>query len=81
MTDPAGREEFSVYQFFPDATYERVAWFVDLAEAMRIAKMLTQSLGARVGTTLRVIVTDGGDHTVFEWLHGEGITWPARHLQ
>ena len=25
----------------------------------------------------RIIVTDGGDDTVFRWEHGKGITWPT----
>lgn len=76
--------EFSVYQFFPDETYERVASFVDPETAMRTVKTLTETLGARLGTTVRIIITDGGDFTVLEWKHGEGIVWPdaetlARH--
>jgi hypothetical protein len=68
--------EFSVYQFFPDESYERVAKWMGGEEAVTLARQLTQSLGARIGTTRRVIITDGLDSTVFEWRHGEGVTWP-----
>ena len=29
----------------------------------------------------RVIITDGGDYTVFEWKRGAGITWPLPEEQ
>src|SRR6516165_1657092 len=68
--------EFSVYQFFPDDTWERVCQFVDARTACECAFALTRSVGAGIGTTQRVIITDGGDCTCFEWRHGEGVTWP-----
>lgn len=68
--------EFSVYQFFPDGTYERVREFVSPEEAVRAAQHYCTSVGARLGTTVRVIITDGGDCCCFEWKHGEGITFP-----
>jgi len=70
------REEFSVYQFFPDDFSERVLHFVDFATAMRCAGQLARSVGGRMGTTRRIIITDGGDCLIFEWKFGEGITWP-----
>ncbi|OLB83116.1 MAG: hypothetical protein AUI15_36650 [Actinobacteria bacterium 13_2_20CM_2_66_6] len=69
-------EQFSVYQFFPDGTYECVRTHVDLTEAIRAAKHYSSSVGAGMGSTLRVIITDNGDNTVFEWKHGEGIVFP-----
>lgn len=68
--------EFSVYQFFPDETWERVASFVDARTAVETACRLTQSVGGRLGTTVRVIITDGLDFTCFEWKHGVGVTFP-----
>lgn len=67
--------EFSVYQFFPDDSYERVLSFVDGETAVRTAKQLSESVGARIGSTRRIIITDGGDCTCFEWKHGEGVTF------
>ena len=70
--------EFSVYQFFPDDVgHEAVSRFVDAQEAMRVAEICCTSLGARMGTTKRVIITDGGDCICFEWKHGEGVTFPT----
>lgn len=49
------RSEFSVYQFFPDESYEEVLRFVDPETAVLMAKKLTQSVGAKIGTTVRVM--------------------------
>jgi hypothetical protein len=68
--------EFSVYQFFPNDMYEEVLRFVDGETAVRMAKNLTESIGGRIGTTQRVIITDGDDITCFEWVHGKGVTFP-----
>jgi hypothetical protein len=70
--------EFSVCQFFWDDTYEYVNRFVGPEEAVNAAHSLCHSVGARIGTTRRVIITDGGDLTVFEWKHGEGVVFPTR---
>lgn len=67
--------EFSVYQFFPDDSYEEVLRFVDPKTAVETAKRLTESLGGRMGTTQRVIIIDGGDFTCFEWQFGKGVTF------
>ena len=69
-------ESFSVYQFFVDNTYNCVRRSVSAAEAVRAARHYTSSVGAQIGTTQRVIITDGGDFTVFEWKHGEGVVFP-----
>ncbi|HET9376403.1 MAG TPA: hypothetical protein VFO40_15625 [Chthoniobacterales bacterium] len=71
-------EEFSVYQFFADDSWERVRSFVSAEEACRAAQHYCSSVGAQVGTTRRVIITDGGDCTNFEWRYGEGITYPEK---
>lgn len=75
-TFPPG--EFSVYQFFPDEQYEEVLRFVDAETAVRTAAQLCRSLGGRIGTTQRVIITDGGDYTTFEWKFGEGVVFPSQ---
>lgn len=72
-------DEFSVHQFFPDDTSECVRQFVSAEEAVTAAHHYTTSVGARIGTTRRVIITDGDDFTVFEWKAGEGVTHPPRN--
>ena len=47
------------------------------AEALTTAMILAK----RAGSTFdRVIITDGGDDTVFCCEHGKGITWPEHRL-
>lgn len=68
--------EFSVYQWFVNGYREDVLRFVEAEEAIRTATNLASSVGARIGTTQRVIVTDGMDCCCWEWTHSEGITFP-----
>lgn len=67
-----------MYAFFPDDSYEAVQRFVDAETAVKTAHRLSEGVGAKSGFTRRIIITDGGDHTVFEWKHGEGVTFPTR---
>lgn len=69
-------ERFSVYQFFPDNTWERVSHLVPIDEAVDMAHHLCHTVGAENGTTRRVIITDSGDVIVFEWTFGKGVTLP-----
>ena len=68
--------EFSVYQWFPDGQYELARQFVSGEEAVKTAISLSTSVGAKLGTTVRVIITDGGDCCTWEWKRGEGIVFP-----
>lgn len=69
------RGEYSVCQFFPDESYEYVRRWVSAEEAVKAAHHYTHSIGAQLGTTTRVIITDGGDCVNFEWKFGEGIVF------
>jgi hypothetical protein len=69
--------EFSVYQFLPDGSYEAVVRFVSGKTAVETAKRCTETVSGRIGTTVRVIITDGGDYTCFEWQYGKGVTYPS----
>ena len=68
-------DEFSVCQFFRDGSYEYVVRNVGPERAVKTAHHYCHSVGAKIGTTTRVIITDGGDCTCFEWKHGEGVTF------
>jgi hypothetical protein len=70
------RAEFSVCQFFVDGSYECVCQCATAERAFEIFKNYTLSVGARLGTTVRVIITDGDDYTNAEWKFGEGLTYP-----
>lgn len=68
--------EFSVVQFFEDGSYEYVRRYVGAEEAVKTAQRYTDNVAVKLGITKRVIITDGGDCTVFEWKLGEGVTFP-----
>lgn len=68
--------EFSVCQFFENDTYEYVRRWVSPEEATVAFRHYISSVGARMGMTVRVIITDGGDFTNAEWKYGEGIIYP-----
>ena len=68
-------EKFSVVQFFEDDSYEYVRTGVGAEEAVKAAHHYCHSVGATLGITKRVIITDDGDNIAFEWKHGEGVTF------
>lgn len=70
--------EFSVCQFFADESYEYVARYVSAEDAVQKFKAMITSVGAKLGTTKRVIITDGGDCCNMEWEHGKGIVYPPK---
>ena len=72
--------EFSVCQFFEDDTYEYVRRYVSAEEAMEAFKHYTVSVGAKIGITKRVIITDGGDCINAEWQFGKGLTYPTEGI-
>jgi hypothetical protein len=74
----ADDELFSVYAFFPDETSMLDLDHVDAETAVNAAKRLTESLGARMGTTRRVIIVDADDNTCFMWVFGKGVVFPER---
>ena len=73
-------KEYSVCQFFPGGSYEYVRRFVTGEEAVKAFKHYTESVGARLGTTQRVILTDGGDCINMEWIFGKGIVYPTKEM-
>ena len=74
-------ELFNVCQFFPDGGYEYAARRIPAKESIELMKRLTESVGGRIGTTVRVIVTDSGDFTVAEWEYGKGITYTTPEMR
>jgi hypothetical protein len=72
---------YHVYQFFPDDTSERILSYATAEEAVVCAKSRTQYPAALIGIIRRIIITDDGDHTCFEWQHGRGVTFPLRASQ
>lgn len=71
-------ELFSVYQFFPDGSHERVCEDVSAQEAIEAAHHYCTSVGARLGVVKRVVIIDEGDCINFEWTREDGVTYPRR---
>jgi hypothetical protein len=71
-------KEFSVCQFFVDDSHEYLGRHLSDEDAVRLAVQATRSVGATIGTTKRVIITDGGDCINWEWKHGEGVVYPPQ---
>lgn len=69
---------FSVVQFFQDDTWEYVLQDVEAATAVDRAKTCTVQPAALIGVVRRVIITDSGDFTNFEWKFGEGVVYPPK---
>jgi len=72
-------ELYNVVRFFPDGQYEYVRKAVSAEEAVKATQHYTTSVGARMGTTVRVIITDMMDCTCFEWKDGK-IIYPTQEL-
>ena len=70
--------EFSVFQWFPDGSYECVRSYVTAEEAMKAYAHYTNNVASKMGVTQKVMITDGGDCCVAEWRQGEGYVWPPK---
>lgn len=70
-------EAFSVCQFFVSGHYEYVREGVSPEAAVSAAMHYATSVGAKLGTTSRVIITDSDDCCCWEWTHDQGVTFGA----
>lgn len=77
MSDHIGTShgEFAVVQWFPNDEYEYVRRRVGGEEAVEAFRHYCTSVGAKLGTTVRVIIEDGGGSINAEWKWAEGITF------
>jgi len=71
------KPEFSVVQFFTDGTRQYLRRSVMALEAVLALSSVCNGPTASLGLVVRVIVTDGTDHCVFEWTHPDGVVWPT----
>jgi hypothetical protein len=70
-------DRFSVCAFNVDGSHTYLEpRFVRAPEAVRMALSCIESASAQLGLTHRIIITDGGDDTTFEWEHGRGVIFP-----
>jgi hypothetical protein len=66
---------FNVVLFFPDGSSHYEQRGLGPKEAVELAKQCTERPAARIGMIDRVIITDCGDCTNFEWCYGKGVTF------
>lgn len=69
-------------------TFNLVVWYgksydyemrdVSAQSAVEGAQRITNSVGAKAGIITKVIITDSGDFTNFEWRYGEGVVFPTK---
>jgi hypothetical protein len=83
MSEEAGlTSEFSVYWWDAEDGYHAELRFVTAKKAMDRAASLAKGPAAMIGVVRRIIITDGGDCTVFDWIHGTGVVWPTeKHIR
>jgi hypothetical protein len=72
-------EMFSVYVWNADGKYEQVRTCLPVDEAMQAARRYCTNPAARIGITTKVMITDGGDMSVFEWERAKGVVFPETH--
>ena len=68
--------EFSVVEFYSDGYHAYVERRLDAKNAVNLAKRCTDAAMVASGFVVKVIITDGGDNTVFQWELGKGVTFP-----
>jgi hypothetical protein len=70
-------EEFSVYWWDREGGQHEEMRFVAVESALRAVTRLTQGPAAMLGMVQRVLITDGGDCTCFDWRDGK-LIYPLR---
>ena len=76
---PANRPaavRYCVVQYFVDGNFEYVRRNVYAQAASEAAAHYATSVGAQIGTTQRVIVTDSDDRLCWDWRYGRGVVYP-----
>jgi hypothetical protein len=71
----SGADEFSVWWWDREDNQHEELRFVGAETAAKAAHRLCTGPAAKLGMVHRVIITDGGDFTNFEWKHDQGITF------
>ena len=71
-------DEFSVVVFYDAEWHDYVRRNVSAREACEVAAKYARGPLGTSGYIQRIIITDGGDATNFEWKHGIGITFPPQ---
>lgn len=73
---PQDNDSYRLYLFYADDSREEFGPTADVEELVIKAKGFSESVGAKIGTLTRMIITDSGDYTIFEWTTKEGVVFP-----
>jgi len=72
-------ELFNVVQYFSDGKWEELSHHVPAETAFERFRSATMSIGASIGTTASVLITDVKTESVCaEWRYGKGIVFPTQ---
>jgi hypothetical protein len=74
--DDLPRNEFSVYVFLPFDWHMPLVRFTSIEDALRVARRASEATIGPASRAERIIITDGGDFTVFEWKRNAGVVFP-----
>jgi len=69
--------EFSVYWWDPAGNTHAERRFVPLEEAVEFAENFIRRPAATAGFIAKVMITDGDDCCIWEWVKGKGLVWPT----
>ena len=67
---------FNVVLIFANETHHYEARNLMAEAAVKLAYEVSKRPAALVGIIGKILITDGGDFTVFEWQFGKGVTFP-----
>jgi hypothetical protein len=67
---------FSVFEWFPDETYQCVGSALGAEAAVKRAQVSTRKPATLLGIIKKVTITDSGDFTVFLWQDGKVVFPP-----
>jgi hypothetical protein len=73
-------EQFRVRVYYDNGEHNDVRRFVSAQEAGRAFQHYTNSVGAKLGSTVRVTVIDRNECIVREWKLVQGTTFPSPDL-
>jgi hypothetical protein len=72
-------ERYDVWQYLPEDWHDKVGDDLSAEDAMRLAISYTTRPAAKIGIIRKVHVVCREDDTVaWEWVYGQGVTFPSR---
>ena len=77
MEQQTNDDRFNVVQFFADGSQELALVSEPADKAVPTAVSLASSVGAQIGNTKTVIITDSTDKINWHWEYGQGIVFPS----